>query len=260
VPRRNNDLWDELLTSTWWVSVVLAVVIYVGIKWFLPAFAGHNIFLRGIAQGLYGVAWMFTLPFIFVAGASAFISYRRRALLDSRTGLDSLRALSWQDFERLVGEAYRRRGYTIEEIGGSAPDGGVDLMLYSGGGKTVVQCKRWRTAQIGVSLVRELHGVVVAEKAARGIFVTTGTFTPDAVAFARDKPLELVDGQALAKLVEGVRTSKPSPATVHESATPSCPKCGGEMIRRVAKRGANAGSAFWGCRRYPGCTGSRNAL
>jgi len=118
------------------VSVVLAVVIYVGIKWFLPAFAGHNIFLRGIAQGLYGVAWMFTLPFIFVAGASAFISYRRRALLDSRTGLDSLRALSWQDFERLVGEAYRRRGYTIEEIGGSAPDGGVDLMLYSGGGRT----------------------------------------------------------------------------------------------------------------------------
>jgi restriction system protein len=59
-------------------------------------------------------------------------------------GLETLRALSWQDFERLVGEAYRRRGYTVEETGGSSPDGEVDLVLYTGGRKTIVQCKRWR--------------------------------------------------------------------------------------------------------------------
>jgi restriction system protein len=98
---------------------------------------------------------MFALPFVLVAGASAFISYRRRALLDSRTGLESLRALSWQDFERLVGEAYRRHGYTVGEVGGSAPDGGVDLLLNRQGSKVVVQCKRWRSSQVGVSLIRE---------------------------------------------------------------------------------------------------------
>jgi len=41
-------------------------------------------------------------------------------------------------------------------------------------------------------IVRELYGFMVAEKAARDVFVTTGTFTPDAVEFAHGKPLELV--------------------------------------------------------------------
>jgi restriction system protein len=175
--------------------------------------------------------------------------------LDSQRGLETLRALSWQDFERLVGEAYRRRGYTVEEVGGPSPDGGVDLVLYTGGRKTVVQCKRWRTSQIGVSLVRELYGVMVAVKAERAIFVTTGTFTGEATAFALGKALELVDGEALAKLVEGVQTSKAVQAT---TATPACPKCGGEMVQRVAKRGAQAGKRFCGGRLYPQCHGVRD--
>jgi restriction system protein len=28
------------------------------------------------------------------------------------------------------------------------------------------------------------------------------------------------------------------------------------MVRRLAKRGANAGQAFWGCTGYPGCRGT----
>jgi len=77
-------------------------------------------------------------------------------------------------------------------VGGPAPDGGVDLMLDRQGSRVVVQCKRWKSAQVGVTLIREFFGVTVAEKAERGIFVTTGTFTPDAVEFARGKPIELV--------------------------------------------------------------------
>ena len=38
-----------------------------------------------------------------------------------------------------------------------------------------------------------------------------------------------------------------------------CPKCGGEMVLRAAKKGANAGSNFWGCSAYPKCRGTRNA-
>lgn len=120
----------------------------------------------------------------------------------------------------------------------------------------MVQCKRWRTAQVGVSLVRELYGVMVAEKAERAIFVTTGSFTEESDGFAQGKPLELVDGEALAKLVEGVHTAQAvrQPTTV----TAACPKCGGEMVQRVAKRGANAGKTFWGCRSYPQCYGVRH--
>lgn len=43
------------------------------------------------------------------------------------------------------------------------------------------------------------------------------------------------------------------PAAPPDATEPSCPKCGLEMVRRVAKRGKNAGSEFWGCSTYPEC-------
>lgn len=42
------------------------------------------------------------------------------------------------------------------------------------------------------------------------------------------------------------------------SALPSCPRCGSSMVRRLARRGRNAGNHFWGCSRYPRCKGVRN--
>ena len=39
---------------------------------------------------------------------------------------------------------------------------------------------------------------------------------------------------------------------------PLCPKCGKPMIKRVAKKGANAGKEFWSCSTYPNCDGTRN--
>lgn len=36
-------------------------------------------------------------------------------------------------------------------------------------------------------------------------------------------------------------------------ATPTCPKCGGEMILRTAKKGDNQGQQFWGCANFPRC-------
>lgn len=36
-----------------------------------------------------------------------------------------------------------------------------------------------------------------------------------------------------------------------------CPVCGSPMVRREARRGANAGGHFYGCSRYPACGGMR---
>jgi restriction system protein len=43
------------------------------------------------------------------------------------------------------------------------------------------------------------------------------------------------------------------------SVSPSCPLCSSNMLRRDAKRGANAGKPFWGCTQYPRCKGTRVA-
>jgi len=51
--------------------------------------------------------------------------------------------------------------------------------------------------------------------------------------------------------------SPPSPAPSAWTAV-TCPRCGNKMIKRLAKRGRNAGSYFWGCSRYPACRGTRD--
>lgn len=127
----------------------------------------------------------------------------------------------------------------------------------------LVQCKQWRARQVGVNKVRELFGVVTAEHADRGILVTSGKFTKDAQSFKIGKPLTLVDGPALAQLVRSVQRGSKTTETVSVNASsliePSCPRCASPMITRTARRGANAGSQFYGCTRYPQCRGTRPA-
>lgn len=40
--------------------------------------------------------------------------------------------------------------------------------------------------------------------------------------------------------------------------TPICPRCNGEMIKRVAKTGARQGKSFYGCHQFPKCRGVVN--
>ena len=47
-------------------------------------------------------------------------------------------------------------------------------------------------------------------------------------------------------------------AQIESSKAPNCPKCGAEMVERIAKTGANKGKVFWGCSNYPRCRGIIN--
>ncbi len=81
---------------------------------------------------------------------------RSRRLHRQRT-LRNLAALTWQQFEEVIADAFRRHGYRVREVGGRGrADGGVDLLLSRGGETTVVQATHWRRDRVGVQLVREL--------------------------------------------------------------------------------------------------------
>jgi restriction system protein len=73
------------------------------------------------------------------------------------------------------------------------------------GGKVVIQAKRYRHT-VGVSAVRDLFGTMMNEGANKGILVTTSGYGPDAYDFAKDKPIELIDGGGLLYLLEQVGT------------------------------------------------------
>jgi restriction system protein len=253
--RRQESILETLSTLPWWVSVLVAGIVYVFLKWVIVSVVGPNPVLKALAQGLQGNAGLFAAIFLLAAPVAAFNSFRRRKLLDRQNGLGSIRAMSWQEFELLVGEAFRRQGYEVEERGGIAPDGGIDLLLYKNGKKTVVQCKRWKNSRVGATLVRELFGVMTAEQADSCIFVSSGTYSPDARTFAGGKPIQLIDGYALSKLVASVQSGQPAAPPIRKptNALPLCPSCGNQMVRRVAKRGSEAGQPFWGCSQFPRC-------
>jgi restriction system protein len=114
---------------------------------------------------------------------------------------------------------------------------------------------------VPVQTVRELYGVMVSQNASAAKIVATTNFTADAVAFAKGKPIELVDSKALLVLVHGVqetsRVTLPADKTDHWA--PACPRCRATMVLRQARRGPNAGEQFWGCPTYPVCRGTRPA-
>lgn len=237
---------DDLIMLPWWVSATLAVVTFV--------------VLTPIAVGLGGPAGLLlglVFPGVFVLGAIGSIIHRRRrsALVEKQNSLDSLKDLSWKEFEWMVGEAYRRQGYSVEESLGGGPDGGVDLTLRNNGRKIIVQCKRWKKLSVGAPIVREQFGILTASNADEVIVVSSGKFTKEAVKFAEGKPITLVDGEQLLRLLAGVQKNRAAAANAwsESESTPDCPKCGESMVIRTAKRGKNVGEQFWGCSKFPKC-------
>ena len=243
-----------------WATAAIVAASYVGLRWLLPLLAHGNPW----GQVIFAFAPWLTFALALIALFAERDKYKRRRLLSQQNSLETLRSITWREFEQLVGEAYRQQGYKVEETGGSGPDGGVDLILRRAGETVLVQCKRWKQARVGAPTVRELRGAVARDGAARGIFVTSGTFTREAVAEAQGQPpLELVDGKALLELIKLVQgqaaPAQETPAAVNAAAPapPLCPKCSEPMLKRTARSGANTGNEFWGCPAYPRCRGIR---
>jgi len=183
------------------------------------------------------------------------------AIDESRWNMGLLKALEWKRFKILCATYFEAIGLRSRRTH-AGPDGGVDIRLYPEGSTTpgiLVQCKAWREWPVGVALVRELFGVMAAEKVREGILVTTSTFTPEAIAFAKGKNIHLIDGEdflgKLLALDEARQHTIRKLVTEGDYTTPTCPSCGDgtKMRLRVAKKD---GSRFWGCSRFPECRSS----
>lgn len=126
---------------------------------------------------------------------------------DLLSGLDDRTNLLEMDpfhFEHLVCNLFTKLGLEAK-LTRSSRDGGVDVIAFDPrpvfGGKYVIQAKRYKNT-VDVAAVRDLYGSMMNENAAKGILVTTSSYGPDARAFAKDKPIDLIDGANLLYLLE----------------------------------------------------------
>lgn len=275
--RRGGSFLDELFNLAvkmpWWLSLAFALSVYLICRHFAGIEAGpigqvgHGAYAGQQIVRIFAMFGQYVLPAVFVLGAVvSLIKRTRRARLYSSVARSAatsktLEGITWQQFEQVIGEAFRRQGYRVDETSNGA-DGGVDLVLFRQGEKALVQCKQWKSVKVSVNVVRELFGVMAAEGASWGFVVTSGEFTRDAKAFARGRNIRLIDGPVIRQWMVENRLPPPTAEEAGDGskqALPAvrCPRCGGGMQTKEAKKGQSAGKLFWSCIHFPRCRGAR---
>lgn len=271
--RKKQSGFEALAALPWPVGFVMGIAAYLVVRYGIGWWFSHQggMLSQGFAQQSSGMFAPLAWTLLGVCWLAALFSYlrtrSRRRFLETRTSLESLAAGGWRQFERLVGEAFRRQGYSVEETGLGGADGGIDLILRKDGRRTLVQCKQWKRQQVGVSVVREMYGLLAHHQAHAVKIVCIGTYTNDAEHFAQGKPIELIGGEQLLDMIQAAQRQPPTqpmqPAArvepVFASAesnasanitSPSCPRCGNVLVRR---RNRGTGQEFLGCSQFPAC-------
>lgn len=266
-----EDLVELIAAMPWWGGAIAAVVSYglfhlLAVQEAAPPEDPRDYVLLGEAfvRGL-ATALQYVVPAACLVGSAvSAVARRRRAKLDAGVSgpehAAAVKEMSREQFEMLLAEGFKLKGYIVKDRRGRTADRRVDLELVRGGEFAVVHSRQWRATSVSMDTVRSFHAVMSERGAARGYVVTSGQFSADARAFARGRNIELVDGARLYAMLHDVRMTQTDPqrdSAAKRLAEPACPLCGGRMVKRIAKRGANAGKAFWGCAAYPACSGAR---
>jgi restriction system protein len=177
----DNSLFAILLRQGWWVSALVAAAIFGVLRFFMP----------------WDFSLLVALPFIGIAGYVAWKQLQAPSSARIEKTLEQLRAQTWDDFSRVIEQAYRRDGYTVSRIG----DARADFELVQGPYTTLVACKRWKAIRTGIEPLRELQAVREAREAHHCVYIATGEVTDQARAFAVEKRINLLQGRELATLL-----------------------------------------------------------
>jgi restriction system protein len=127
---------------------------------------------------------------------------QRMRQLIVRDQLAELCQMHWRSFENRVAQAFRYRGYAVEQIteehlAQDDMDNGLDLIVHKHGLTTLVQCRHWRNRNVDVKDVREMHSLMKYHHATAVKIVACGDYTDDAWKFVAGKPFELIYGETL---------------------------------------------------------------
>lgn len=204
---RKESLLATVLKLPWWVNFALAILLILS-PLILNAYLNQNpnTILQRFSTGLPTVSRMLAFIFVVIGLAIIYQNHYRKSLFYHQNNLKDLFSISWYDFEILIEEVFKRTGFKVKRRGGAKADGGIDLEAYKDGYKIIIQCKHWKSNKVGVSVVREMLGVAVHEKANQVYIITCGYFTRDAKEFAQGKPIELVSGYKLVEWINFIKS------------------------------------------------------
>jgi len=181
-----NSLFAVLLRSPWWISIAVAAGTAILARFLFAKFSLPEIYAVFVA-----------LPFMVIGVYAAWQQGRAPSATQVSAALESLRAMSWDEFSSALEDAYRRDGCAVTRVDAAA----ADLELVRAGRVSLVACKRWKVARAGIEPMRELQAAKQARGAHECIYVAAGEITDNARAFAAANGVQLLEGAGLAKLL-----------------------------------------------------------
>ncbi len=179
-----NSLFAILLRSQWWISFAVAAAFAAAARALLPA--------EYFVVGALGA-----LPFLVIGCIAAWRQWQAPNARHVAESLQALRAMPWSVFSGAIEEAFRRDGYAVTTAGGAT----ADYQLSRNGRVSLVACKRWKAACVGVEPLRELRAAQQRSQADECIYVTAGELTDGARSFAAHHGVRLLHGAELATLL-----------------------------------------------------------
>ncbi|MBD8038257.1 restriction endonuclease [Solibacillus sp. A46] len=159
----------------------------------LAAAVGFN-----VTKTLEGMGIGIITYFVLYIGFIIWLKTRKIRKL-RKSGIREVDQMSGEDFEKFLGELFKRRGFKVRYTATSG-DYGADLILKDGKDIIAVQAKRY-SSTVGVKAVQEIIGAVKMYEATEAWVVTNSHFTRQAEKLADINDVYLIDRDELIQII-----------------------------------------------------------
>ncbi len=189
----DKSLFAILLRSPWWYSFLIAAVLLLLARVFLP-------------EAIRAVGMLSSIPFAILAVVAAWRQRDKPSPERVSMALDQLAQMPWKQFLPIMEQAFVQQGFTVTQLNSNA----ADLQLEKLGRVTLVSCKRWKAATLGVEVLRDLKAMQVSQEASYSACISLSLPTGVALKFAKENAIQLICQDELASLCLKVMSIKPA--------------------------------------------------
>ncbi len=242
--KKQNKLIDEICSAC--SSVIMLATIYLVFK--------YHEHWQVIVIGLI-VFLLCLLGLVFLI--TRIIKKKR---IEKAMVTDNYDSMPGEEFEYFCADILRGNGFKDVEVTKASGDHGIDVLAKKDGVKYAIQCKRY-SKPVGNKAVQEAYSGKDIYKADIAVVMSNMDFTSQAIEDAKKLNVELWDRDKIYSLQKAGKVEVEAKVKAEvEDENLICPKCGGHLVLRTAKKGANAGSQFYGCSNYPNCKYTQDAF
>ena len=181
-----NSLFAVLLRKPWWVALLVACVFVAVAQALLPP--------DYRTMGSLGA-----LPFFVISGMAFWRQLGAPSASESRALLEGASRMGWPEFEQKLRAGFTRQGWQVR----SAQNGADLLLERNGQAQSLVSARRWKAARQGEEVVQALDEAMRRHEVGRGVLVALGELSPQATRLAKARQIEVLQGDALARLLRG---------------------------------------------------------